>query len=443
MAPMLLSTFQSLASALRPCPGAMIFPCLLRPVARADMAARPANEAASHSPFTIHLRRGIIDTWARRDLDTSAPDRHAQSAELSAQGRATTAELRLVQFAGPIQGRRLDHLTEAGAEVVGYVPDYAYLIRVTPAALARVALLDAGEMADDARPLRWMGRLEALHKLDPLLSDEMLAAHPSANIDVEMELLDGAAVEQTIAGIASRTTTVIAAPRRFLKFVVLTVNLPADQLLDIAESSDVLFISAARPFKTHDERSAQIIAANLTADGTQPAAPGYMNWLATKGLNAPPDFVIDVTDTGLDSGATTDLSVHPDFCDADGHSRVVYSFNYANDGQSDDRRGHGSLVASIAGGLGASDREDASGYRLGTGVDPLARIGASRIFNTMGSTWSRLSFTTVAAAAYGAGARISNNSWGNGGNVYDATAQEYDALARDAQPQTLGNQEMV
>ncbi|HEX8090425.1 MAG TPA: S8 family serine peptidase, partial [Blastocatellia bacterium] len=42
-----------------------------------------------------------------------------------------------------------------------------------------------------------------------------------------------------------------------------------------------------------------------------------------------------------------------------------------------------------------------------------------------------------------AGARISNNSWGNGGNVYDATAQEYDSLVRDAQPAAAGNQEMT
>src|SRR5205085_7867491 len=161
------------------------------------------------------------------------------------------------------------------------------------------------------------------------------------------------------------------------------------------------------------------------------------------GLNTPPDFVIDVSDTGLDSGSTADLSVHPDFQDAAGHSRVVYSFNYANDGMSEDRRGHGTLVASVAAGLGSSDREDAAGYMLGTGIDPLARIGASRIFNNLGATWTRLSFTAVAAAAYGAGARISNDSWGNGTNAYDATAQEYDALTRDAQPQAPGNQEMI
>ena len=439
MAPMRLPTVQRLAIALLACAGVMLSPNLLRTGPRADMKARAGDGAA----FAIRLRRGLIDTQMRRDLDTSAQDLRAPNAELSGQSRSRLAELRLVQFAGPIKSRWLDRLTESGAEIVGYVPDYAYLIRVTPAAQARVALMDAGEVADDARPLRWMGRLTALQKLDPAFSDAMLASHDPTNIDVEIELFDGAGVEQTIADVTARATAVVRAPRRFLKFVVLTVNLSADQLLGVGELSDVLFISPARAFRTHDERSAQIIAANLTADGTQPASPGYMSWLASKGLNTPSDFVIDVTDTGLDSGSITDLSVHPDFRDANDHSRVVYSFNYANDGQTGDRRGHGTLVASVAGGLGASDREDAGGYRLGTGIDPMARLGASRIFDDLGHTWSRLSFTSVASAAYGGGARISNNSWGNGSNVYDATAQEYDALARDAQPQTAGNQEMV
>jgi hypothetical protein len=439
-----LSTSQKLTFALLAFACVMMLHSMLRSAARADATtARHGNEAASRDASAIRLRRGVIDTRVRRDRDTSAQDQRNQNAELAATNRAPSGELRLVQFAGPIKHQWLDHLEATGAEIVGYVPNYAYLIRATPAALHRVAMLDAGEMADDARPLRWMGRLEALHKLDPAFSDETLAARNSASVDVEIELLDGADVEQSIAQIVARSANVIRAPRRFLKFVVLTVNISASQLLDIGESNDVLFINPARPLTTHDERSAQIIAANLTADGTQPAAPGYMNWLAAKGLNTPPDFTIDVSDTGLDRGMISDFSVHPDFLDASGHSRVVYSFNYGNDGQIDDRRGHGTLIASVAAGLGASDREDTGGYMLGTGVDPLARIGVSRIFNQSGGVWARLSFTNVASTAYSNGARISNNSWGNGANVYDTTAQEYDALTRDAQPQVEGNQEML
>ncbi|MEN3336138.1 MAG: large repetitive protein [Blastocatellia bacterium] len=445
MALMHLSKSQKLAFALLAFAGVMMLHSLLRPSARADAAtARQSNQAASaRDESALRLRRGVIDTSTRRDLDTSAQDRHKQSAELAAASRAASGELRLVQFAGPIKRQWFARLEATGAEIVGYVPNDAYLIRVTPAALHRVAMLDAGEMADDARPIRWMGRLEALHKLDPGFSNEMLAGRINAGVDVEIELLDGLGIEQSIAQIVARSARVIREPRRFLKFVVLTVNMAADQLLDISESSDVLCVNPARPFIAKDERSAQIIAANLTADGTQPAGPGYMDWLAAKGLNTPPDFAIDVSDTGLDRGTINDFSVHPDFLDANGHSRVVYSFNYGNDGQVDDRRGHGTLIASVAAGLGASDREDTSGYRLGTGVDPLARIGVSRIFNQSGGVWSRLSFTSVVSTAYSNGARISNDSWGNGANNYDATAQEYDALTRDAQPQVEGNQEML
>jgi len=442
---MRLSTSRKLAFALLAFAGVMMFYSMRRPPVRADAATTGQSNPAAVTleANTIRLRRGLIDTRVRRDLDTSAEDRRNQNGEFAATSRAASGELRLVQFAGPIKRQWLDDLEAAGAEVVSYVPNYAYLIRLTPVALRRVAMLDAGEMTDDARPLRWMGRLETLHKLDPAFSDAMLATGSSVNLDVEIELLDGPGVEQTIAQIVARSTGIIRAPRRFLKFVVLTVNLAANQLLAVGESSDVLFINPARPITTKDERSAQIIAANLTADGTQPAGPGYMDWLTAKGLNSVPDFLIDFSDTGLDRGTISDPSVHPDFLDANGHSRVVYSFNYGHDGQTDDRRGHGTLIASVAAGMGASDRTDAEGYMLGTGVDPLARLGVSRIFDQSGSVWSRLSFTSVVSAAYSNGARISNNSWGNGANAYDANAQEYDALTRDAQPQVDGNQEMV
>jgi subtilisin family serine protease len=436
------TTSRKLTFALLAFAGAMMIHSMLRFSAHADIAARRQSDEA-RGAHLIQLRRGAIDTRARRDLDTSAEDRAKTDSDYQIASRAASGELRLVQMAGPIKREWLARLEAAGAEIIAYVPSYAYMIRGTPAALRRVAALDAGEVADDARPLRWMGRIEAVQKLDPTFSDEMLADSSRASVDAEIELIDDADVEPTIAQIVARSGGVIRAPRRFLKYVVLTVNLPINQLLDISASDRVLSVNHARPFTTQDERSAQIIAANLTADATQPAGPGYRAWLAAKGLNTTPDYVIDVSDTGLDRGTTGDFSVHPDFLDSDGHSRVVYNRNFADDGMVDDRRGHGTFVASLAAGLGASDREDASGYMLGLGVDPMARIGASRIFNVLGGIYSRLSFTNVASMAYAGGARISNNSWGSGANVYDATAQEYDALTRDAQPDTPGNQEML
>src|SRR5204862_3922963 len=118
-------------------------------------------------------------------------------------------------------------------------------------------------------------------------------------------------------------------------------------LLDIASLDDVLFVGPASTMKPHDERSAQIIAGNLTADQSHPNGPGYFAWLASKGLDLQPDFVVDVTDSGIDRGLNSASSLHPDFLDSALQSRVSYDFNYANDGFKDDRTGHGTLVASI------------------------------------------------------------------------------------------------
>lgn len=380
----------------------------------------------------------MLDTGARRDLDTSKNDLQALR-PLNATGYR---QMRLVQFAGPLKRAWIDALLATGVEIAGYVPNNAYMIRGEAGALARVAALDAGPNADDARPIRWMGRLSAIQKIDTFYPDEMLD-RKGPDASVEVELIDSPDADASIELINQLALRVNRAPRRFGKFVVLSVTLAAERLLQVAELDDVLFIGPAFTLRPNDERSAQIVAGNLNPEGTQPAGPGYLEWLASKGLSERPDFILDITDSGLDRGSVLPDKLHPDFLDARGESRVAYVFNYASDGRVDDRRGHGTLVASAAAGLGPSDRKDEPGYIYGLGVDPAAILGVSRIFDQNNRTASGLDFTTVASAAYSAGARISNNSWGTIANAYDATAQEFDFLVRDARPTVAGNQQMV
>ena len=159
-------------------------------------------------------------------------------------------------------------------------------------------------------------------------------------------------------------------PRRFLNFVVLSVGLPVGELLNVAAFEEALFISPAfAPALSRRAKRADN-SRQLTPDGTQPAAPGYLDWLRSKGLAARPDFIIDFTDTGLDRGSTSEGFVHPDFLDPEGRSRVVYNMNYARDA-SEDRGGHGTLVASVAVGLGSSrvQRRDGPHARHGRRSD--------------------------------------------------------------------------
>jgi Subtilase family len=415
----------------------VLCPALLSPGPVSSDTGREASVPSFRNQNLILFKREAFDTGARIDLDTSKEDRQA----MSPMSVASVKQTRVVQLPGPIKNAWIDALQATGVEIIGYVPNNAYIVRGDALELARVAALDSGTDLDEARPIRWMGRLLAIQKLDPAFTDGMLVGASQTSVDVEIELIDSPDSRNVIDFINRAASSINCAPRTFLKYVVLSVTLRSGQLLEIASLDQVLFVGPTPHFKLQDERSSQIVAGNLTADGAQPSGPGYISWLSVNGLNNQSDFVLDITDSGLDRGSTTPH--HPDFFDSALHSRVVYSLNYATDGLIEDRTGHGTVVASIAGGLGSTAREDAPGYMYGLGVDPGVSLGASRIFDENGRLPAQLSFTAVVSAAYGGGARICNNSWGNASNAYDSVTQEYDSLVRDAQPSVSGNQEML
>jgi hypothetical protein len=418
--------------------GVLFWPALLAPSSvSSNTSAHPPISAIANQSLIL-FNRGPLDTASGTDLDTSKEDRQA----MSAMNLSTARHTRVIQFGGPVKRAWISALRATGVAIVGYVPNNAYIIQGDRREVARVAALDGGMDWDNARPIRWMARLSPIQKLHPKFTDEMLAAFGS-NIEAEIELIDGADSDSAIHTINRLASSINREPRRFLNYVVLSVTVRSERLLEIAGLEQVVFVGPTSEMRLQDERGAQIVAGNLNADGTQPSGPGYLSWLASKGLDAQADFLIDFTDSGLDRGSTLATLLHPDFLDSSLQSRVAYSINYATDGLKDDRRGHGTLVASIAAGRGLSSLEDEPGYMYGLGVDPGARLGASRIFDSFGRLSGQLRFTDVASGAYAAGARISNNSWGNASNEYDATAQEYDSLARDARPSMPGNQEMV
>lgn len=410
---------------------------------RLSASSDKSNQAASdfvpvRNQNLILFKRGVLDTAARPDLDTSEEDRKGMSSLSLSKAKST----RIVQFEGPIRPAWISSLRALGVEIIGYVPHNAYIIRGDSQELGRVAMLQRGADSKETRAIRWMGRISAVQKLDPAFTDEQLIAASREPVDVEIELIDSTDSEKTIGVITRAASRINNEPRKFLNFVVISVTLEVNRLLDISGLEDVLHVGPAPKPRLHDERGAQIVAGNLSPDGTQPSGPGYMSWLTSKGLDAQPDFSIDFADSGLDRGSASPFLLHPDFLDSALESRVAYMFNYVTDGFIDDRPGHGTMVASVAAGRGQPTLEDGSGFMYGLGVDPFARIGVTRIFDNRSKQQPHLSFTAIASAAYSAGARISNNSWGNLSNTYDVSAQEYDGLVRDAQPSVNGNQEM-
>jgi subtilisin-like proprotein convertase family protein len=238
--------------------------------------------------------------------------------------------------------------------------------------------------------------------------------------------------ESAVAGLSTQYLTLSAAERDAL-------------------AADPAVVSIS-PYSTPvplDERSAQIVAGNLSG-GAPTGANDYLNWLTSQGFgNGTLDFAIDIADSGLDTGNAS-APGHPDFYVngvSPGTSRVAYARNWTGDASAQDCIGHGSNVASIAAGYSVAGptRQDGSGFRHGLGAAPRVKVGVSKFFNCSGQfNFASGGFDQLAAEAFAAGARISNNSWGNqdyGG--YSADSRLFDSIVRDARPTDAGNQQMV
>ncbi len=75
---------------------------------------------------------------------------------------SSRSKLRIVQFETQILSELKDGITAAGAEVVRYLPDQAYLVRMDPAA----------EAAIEALPyVRWVGEYHPAYRLEPQILD--------------------------------------------------------------------------------------------------------------------------------------------------------------------------------------------------------------------------------------------------------------------------------
>jgi len=391
-----------------------------------DRRLRDAGAQRRDDMREVTTAAGAIDPAARTSLaGKRAPDREEV--------------LAVVQFVGPPKDAWVERLRATGVRVLGYSAENAYVVHADGAAVDRLATT--------------VGSEPFVRAVTPLLPADK----------VEQGAARGAVAVQTVAGppgaqardLGERLGPTLAAPSKVAGVQTRVLRLAADEVADLARDPAVVLIEPYGKPELLDERSSQIAAGNLSGGG--PVGPGYLAWLAGQGFSDTPfAFTIDVTDGGLDNGSVST----PDHADLyvdgtkPGSDRVTYATDYTADGNPRDCAGHGTNVASVAAGYNAETGpayEDGEGYHHGLGVAPQARIGASKIFDCAGNyafdPMDPTPLETVASAAYAAGARISNNSWGFSGvsslGRYSAFSQLYDRLVRDAQPSQPGNQEMV
>ncbi|MDX2031386.1 MAG: S8 family serine peptidase [Blastocatellia bacterium] len=395
---------------------------------RNALAAMPV--APRDDQNMLMLNGYVLDTSSAQPLSRELPAelRQTRMAQARAGRFAPDQGLYIVQFVGPIQDRWLNELQATGADLVSYVPNNAYIVRTDRRSAALLA-----QMKDQSSHVQWVGDYEPAFRMSPELR-AMRETGDTEYVRVVVQVLDGAEGDRMASGLRQGARQ-FETQRRVMKYRNVTVTVPVSQLAELAASDGVFAIEPAWELTRLDEAQGQIVAGNLA--GNAPSGPGYLSWLAGRGFNSSQfgSFAVNVVDDAYS------LTGHPDLAT----TRIPFQNNPT--GQSGAQGGHGFLNSHIVGGFNSGTgtaNEDANGYNYGLGIAPWARVGVTAIFGGTGA-----SSTAWEGAAYGQGSRISSNSWGQLDSLrrpiarYNTTAQEYDAIVRDAQTATTGNQQLT
>jgi subtilisin family serine protease len=326
----------------------------------------------------------------------------------------------LVQLVGPVQESWLAVLVERGVRIVEPVAPYAYFVRADAETVKGLEALPFVE---------WTGPLRPAYKVNP----ELLASTPEADTDTELgpiEAIDiGVLADGDVDGVAALVadlggTVQNVAPETSDSYRSITVQLPNEALPAIAAHDDVRWIDAVHAPLLEDERSAQILYEDLDGAAAPNTAPvlGYAANLAALGVDGT-GVTIAVCDTGVDTNVAA--TMHADLA-----GRFAFAFNADGSAVAGaDPDGHGTHVAGIAAGNGASGDTDPQGFVLGLGVATGAQVGCVVLNGTRQQR--------IETAAQN-GADVMNNSWALDGSGYGAGDRTFDLGVRDADPNAAG-----
>jgi alpha-tubulin suppressor-like RCC1 family protein/subtilisin-like proprotein convertase family protein len=366
-------------------------------------------------PHAILLENALLDT--RTALNLSIPK------NLQAQGDPGAY---LVQANGPITSAFRAALAAAGAQIVSYIPNNAYLVTISAGGAAALA----------GRPgVQSVNPYEPYYKISAsLLGLAVNQKDLPDNTALTLGLFPNTAA-QTVNQIKQLGATVVATDQS--PFGPIVRVSPPKNWTSLAVLPGVQIVEPAHRRALANDLAR--VTLQISIDTVTNA-----NYLGLSGSNV----LVEVNDTGIDAA-------HPDFSvtgsagspGSSPPSRVIGDIN--NPAFSTvDTVGHGTHVAGIIAGNGSksySVTNTPSGSVTNAdfrGKAPAARLySVEALDNTGNSDTSDYYLQTTPALT---NALISNNSWTYvGDNSYDLAAASYDAAVRDALPTITGSQPVL
>lgn len=322
--------------------------------------------------------------------------------------------LALIEFKGDIQPEFLEELERLNCSTLKYIPDNGALVLVHGTALSDV---------DNSPSVMRCAKYTAEMKVEPGLLDKLNAEEGVEIRAVAHKLCRPEDLERVSEafGMEPKRT-----PTRFGH--IFQGKVTRESLRELADLSSTVWIESAPKPQLLDEISTEIVLGSNNSRGDL----AQVHDLGYRGAGV----AVAVADSGLDQGTLE--SVHPDL-----EGRVNAFFAYGLPSAADGH-GHGTHVAGIVAAAPNTGQTDDEGYAYGLGVAPEAEIVVQRIFDAEGGYTLDDDFETLTRDAIRSGAVIGSNSWGDIiQGVYDISAMRFDALTRDADPETPGDQPYI
>ncbi|MDG6229688.1 MAG: S8 family serine peptidase, partial [Candidatus Thermoplasmatota archaeon] len=395
-----------------------------------ETASSVIPEIQKHSSFINTLQHRTILSINDHTFDISKGEPDLPQALQRKEYTPNENGVYIIHMIGPLAKGWRPILEEMGVEVLHYIPNYAYMVRMTPDYAHKIMNLSFVD---------WVGIYHPFYKLQQgiqpgLITFELLPIADKktlTSIDEITEILgvDGTS-EEGIRCISMVSTQ--------------------DELYQLAHINEVSYISQYGEPTLHSEMDSQIIGGgawimdeddNLsTPYRVHDAAGAYINQLGYTGDGV----IIAIADTGLGNGSLGDAG-HLDFT-----GRIIGGYGFDVQDEWQDGHGHGTHCAGSAAGdtyQGTTVTYGGHGpYYGGQGLAYGSMVYAVKIFSDTGG-WIGPDdpYRIVEVAQQHADAYVHSNSWGDmyGNGMYGTNDYAYDKAVRDADRETPGNQPII